>query len=292
MRHLRNGFLSLMAPELVQLSPHAGRRARRAGPAARSGGAGAGDRAARRDPRRAAPRPRSPRAGRGRPGPADHRRRRRRPTTSARWRHASPKLEQAAAEALRRRPAGTGRSGHRSHGARRAGPPRRPTPRRRAGRRPPDRGARDLPPPAPRHRRPAPRPCPTTSREWEQRQARRCEGIVRALFTPARGRRRGAGGTVTLAAPNATHRDKCEQHRAAVEQAWQAATGRAVTVDVVARRSGQRRPTPATRAGRPPRAADRRRRRRHRPRRPRRRPARHRPDDRSTASPRRSRAPS
>ncbi len=73
-------------------------------------------------------------------------------------------------------------------------------------------------------------PVPDTA-EWDQVKPS-LRGIVRALFTPLEvvG---AAPGAVTLAAPNATHRDKCVQHRAAVEHAWEAATGHAVTVDVV-----------------------------------------------------------
>jgi DNA polymerase-3 subunit gamma/tau len=56
-------------------------------------------------------------------------------------------------------------------------------------------------------------------------------GIVRALYTSVDVL--GAdGSTVSMAAPNGTHRDKCEQHRGAVEQAWVAATGRPVTIDL------------------------------------------------------------
>jgi DNA polymerase-3 subunit gamma/tau len=68
-------------------------------------------------------------------------------------------------------------------------------------------------------------------REWDELKPS-LRGLVRALYTPLEvvG---ATGDTVTLAAPNAAHRDKCEQHRDAVEQAWKAATGRPVTVAVV-----------------------------------------------------------
>ncbi len=58
------------------------------------------------------------------------------------------------------------------------------------------------------------------------------KGRARALYTPVDlvGSR---GDTVTLAVPNAMHRSKCEEHRGEVEQAWSAATGRAVTIELV-----------------------------------------------------------
>ena len=121
-RHLRNGFLSLMAPELVQLATHQVDDARRMGPAARPGSAGQGHRALRRDPRRAAPRPRPTRARRGRPRAADA------PPPPADADDVGAlaarvaKLEQAAATGGRagrspRRPS------HRAHSARRSGSP-------------------------------------------------------------------------------------------------------------------------------------------------------------------------
>jgi DNA polymerase-3 subunit gamma/tau len=58
------------------------------------------------------------------------------------------------------------------------------------------------------------------------------KGRARALYTPVDlvGSR---GDTVTLAVPNAMHQSKCEEHRGEVEQAWSAATGRAVTIELV-----------------------------------------------------------
>jgi hypothetical protein len=64
------------------------------------------------------------------------------------------------------------------------------------------------------------------------------KGRARALYTPVDlvGSR---GDTVTLAVPNAMHQSKCEEHRGEVEQAWSAATGRAITIEfVVADASG------------------------------------------------------
>jgi DNA polymerase III subunit gamma/tau len=70
------------------------------------------------------------------------------------------------------------------------------------------------------------------TREWESQVCPALKGMARALYTPVDvvG---GDGATVTIAVPNATHRTKCEQHRAEVEQAWLAATGRAVTIELV-----------------------------------------------------------
>ena len=153
-RHLRNGFLSLMAPELVQLSQHQvdelAAQARRLGPARHR----ARHRAARRDPRRVAPRPRSAGARRGRAGPAllrlrrDERRRRgaggpRHPARTGRRRRRGD-----------RRRARAGRSRHRTGHARRPSPGRgdhgagagSPRPRRRHR----------------RHRRQRPRSSPPT----------------------------------------------------------------------------------------------------------------------------------
>ena len=68
--------------------------------------------------------------------------------------------------------------------------------------------------------------------EWEQVVRPTLRGLVRAVFTPV-DVLGAAGSTVTMAAPNTTHRDKCEQHRDAVERAWMVATGRAVSIDLV-----------------------------------------------------------
>ena len=121
-RHLRNGFLSLMAPELVQLATHqvddlAG-WAQRLGPAALVRGIERfGEILVEL---RHAPDPRVPR--RGRPRAADHRptrrrRRRRRPGRARRQARAGGGNRTPAA---RRRPH---RSDHRAYGARRSGPP-------------------------------------------------------------------------------------------------------------------------------------------------------------------------
>ncbi len=96
------------------------------------------------------------------------------------------------------------------------------------------------PGPGPAPVAPAPAPTPAAAEpaaggdlaaEWEQHVRPTLKGIVRALFTPV-DVLAGTGDAVTMAAPNATHRDKCDQHRAAVEQAWAAATGRQVRVEL------------------------------------------------------------
>ena len=121
-RHLRDGFLSLMAPELVQLPGTGAVVAAQAHGSARPR-AGAGDRAARRDARRAAPCPRSAGAGRGRAvrlTPRGGRPRRRRADGPDR-------LEQAVATGGRRPPAAVRRRVDPATGepARRPGPPGR-----------------------------------------------------------------------------------------------------------------------------------------------------------------------
>ena len=195
-RHLRNGFLSLMAPELVQLSSHQvdalAAQAQRLGPAALV-------RAIERLGEilvelRHAPDPAG--ARRGRPRPADAARRRRPATTSARSAARVAELEQAARRRRRRR-AGRARSTRRPAAPRSAGGPgaaadatgaaprrRRPTHRRR---RRPRRAGR-------RRRRPSTAAtagrAPTSGAEWDERASRRCAGIVRPLYTPRRRRRR------------------------------------------------------------------------------------------------------
>jgi DNA polymerase-3 subunit gamma/tau len=68
--------------------------------------------------------------------------------------------------------------------------------------------------------------------EWEHQVRPVLKGIVRALYTPV-DVLAGSASTITMAAPNATHRDKCAQHRAAVEDAWRQATGRSVSIELV-----------------------------------------------------------
>ena len=203
-RHLRNGFLSLMAPELVQLAAHQvdelAAQAQRLGPAALV----QAHRAVRRDPRRAAPRPRSAGARRGRPRAADHRAAGATPTTSARSPPASPSSSRPLAAGPSGGRAGAGRSGHRPHGARRAGPAGG---RRAAGRGPARRRRAADPGAGPRagagRRPPAAAPDGDLERGVGAASSRRCAAW------PARCTRpvdvvEIDGDTVTLVAPNRT----------------------------------------------------------------------------------------
>lgn len=70
-----------------------------------------------------------------------------------------------------------------------------------------------------------------TETEWEQAKGS-LRGIGRALFAPARFVT-STSSTVTLGLPNASHRDKCEQHRVAVEKALVAGLQRAITLELV-----------------------------------------------------------
>ena len=60
------------------------------------------------------------------------------------------------------------------------------------------------------------------------------KGMARAVFTPVDvvG---AAGETITLAAPNATHLAKCREHLVVVEQACAEALGRTITIELVVR---------------------------------------------------------
>ncbi len=76
-------------------------------------------------------------------------------------------------------------------------------------------------------------PAPGTSIEVEWPGLKRTlRNLARAVYTPV-DLVAVAGDTVTLSTPNAAHRTKCEQHRAEVEQAWAAAVGRPVTIHLV-----------------------------------------------------------
>jgi DNA polymerase-3 subunit gamma/tau len=63
------------------------------------------------------------------------------------------------------------------------------------------------------------------------------KGRARALYTPVDlvGASDGEVPVVTLAVPNATHQTKCEEHRDEVEQAWRAAAGRPIKIELVVR---------------------------------------------------------
>jgi DNA polymerase III subunit gamma/tau len=221
-RHLRNGFLSLMAPELVQLSQHQAdelaAQARRLGPASIVRGIERlGEVLVEL---RHAPDPRvlvevalvqlstAPAAA-----PDDVGALAARVTALEQAVAAAP----SAASATPVDPA-TGRA---ALGGR----------ARSSGATSPTVATEPSPPPAP--------PAPTAASapadpagEWENLVRPSLKGIARALYTPIDvvG---GDASAITIAVPNATHRTKCEQHRTEVEQAWSAATGRAVTIELV-----------------------------------------------------------
>jgi DNA polymerase-3 subunit gamma/tau len=85
-------------------------------------------------------------------------------------------------------------------------------------------------------------PAPSGDLEQQWRDLRpTLKGRARALYTPVD--LVGAGDDiVTLAVPNATHQAKCDEHRDEVEQAWRAAAGRPITIRLVVRDEGS---TPA-----------------------------------------------
>lgn len=90
--------------------------------------------------------------------------------------------------------------------------------------------------------------------EWAELVRPSLKGLARAVYSIVDARER-RGDVVTLSAPNATHRDKCEQLRDDVERAWKAATGQAVTIELHAGggddTAGTLSPSPAG-TGRPP----------------------------------------
>ena len=240
-RHLRNGFLSLMAPELVQLSTHQvdelAEWAQRLGPAALVKGI---ERlGAMLVELRHAPDPRVlvevalvqlttvPPA-------ADD--------LSALLARLATLEQDLAAAAVVGRTARTGRPGHRTHGARRAGPAR---------------GARS--PGVHRSRADADGAGGTggvragavaegtpgdVHQEWSALKPT-LRGFARAVYTPV-DVVAVDGAAITLSVPNATHRLKCEDHRSVVEQAWTAATGRPVSIQLVVAGEAAPAPPPVT----------------------------------------------
>ena len=218
-KHLRNGFLSLMAPELVQLPTEAAdalaARAVRLGAPALVG-------AIERFGEilvelRHSPDPRVLDRGRPRAAlPATRQwrrlRRPRRPCRQARTRRSRP-----AAASCARRP--VDRPGE-TRGSRPAGDrPQRP---HLPSRRPPSRRPEEPP-----SRRPT-----TTSISgavWNATVRPNLRGLTRALFAPVE-IVSAVGDVVTLSAPNVTHQAKCEQQIADVERSFRDATGRAVKV--------------------------------------------------------------
>ena len=71
----------------------------------------------------------------------------------------------------------------------------------------------------------------TACKEWDEVVRPTLKGLVRALYTPV-DVVDISGSTVAMATPNETHRAKCEQHRPAVQAAWSAATGRPVEIEL------------------------------------------------------------
>ncbi len=71
-----------------------------------------------------------------------------------------------------------------------------------------------------------------TTDVWEQTVRPALRGMTRAVYAPATlvG---AADGTVTFSLPNVAHREKCEQHREAVEAAIRTATGAPVVVQLL-----------------------------------------------------------
>jgi DNA polymerase III subunit gamma/tau len=70
-----------------------------------------------------------------------------------------------------------------------------------------------------------------TSEQWEQNIRPALRGMTRAVFAPA-SLLTSTEGTVTFSLPNAVHREKCEQHREALEVAIRALTGAEVSVQL------------------------------------------------------------
>ena len=75
---------------------------------------------------------------------------------------------------------------------------------------------------------PAPSSAAPADVDWEQFK-KTLRGMARPLFT-AVDVVEVDGDTITMVAPTAPHLAKCEQHRAEVETAWAAAAGRPVTI--------------------------------------------------------------
>ncbi len=73
--------------------------------------------------------------------------------------------------------------------------------------------------------------------------------MARAVYAPAT-LLTSASDTVTFSLPNVVHREKCEQHRGAVESAIRSATGRDVEVLLLV--EGDDAPAPAASTAAPP----------------------------------------
>ncbi len=73
---------------------------------------------------------------------------------------------------------------------------------------------------------------PLSNEQWEQTVRPGLRGMARAVYAPAT-LLTSTDDTVTFSLPNVVHREKCEQHRPAVEAAIRAITGRPVEVRLV-----------------------------------------------------------
>ena len=71
-----------------------------------------------------------------------------------------------------------------------------------------------------------------TTERWEQTVRPALRGMTRAVYAPAT-LIASDGDTATFSLPNGVHREKCEQHREAVEAAIRAVTGSAVSVQLL-----------------------------------------------------------
>jgi len=79
----------------------------------------------------------------------------------------------------------------------------------------------------------APSPSNSISADaWENTVRPSLRGMPRAIYAPA-AFVRSADGVLTLSVPNAVHRGKCEQHRAAVERALTDFAGTAIVIELV-----------------------------------------------------------
>ena len=261
--HLRNGFLSLMAPELVQVpSDRLDALATKAN-ALGAGGARARHRGARRDPRRDAPRPRPAAPARGRTGapvPArcDRRRRHRTCSTSALTR-LEQAVERCASATPLTAPARPSRRAPRV-GRGSADEPRQPDARPSGARAPPKRTHRGAPtPPRSRRRRPTPTPTPTVEpgRRRRVRNSWRGDVVGRGSNrwcgpstppgrSPATSR---ADGRLVYELPNEHHASKCERAPAGRRGSARRALGSPVAA--VARHPRCRHVAPASTHSRP-----------------------------------------
>jgi DNA polymerase-3 subunit gamma/tau len=73
---------------------------------------------------------------------------------------------------------------------------------------------------------------PLTAEQWEQTVRPGLRGMARAVYMPAT-LSTSTVDMVTFSLPNAVHREKCEQHRAAVEAAVRSVTGRPTEVALI-----------------------------------------------------------